>query len=189
MRKIPRSKTIPVPLGIHPALFTRVTGRAIRSETASELFSPPLTAVRNEGGFMKNLRSALVALTVLFMAAAAHAQTAKVKATIPFNFVAGDRAYSAGDYVFSNDGVVLKVASTEGTSASELLLSHACEKATAADKTMVVFHQMGSNYFLQQIWIAGAAQGRELPRSKSEIQLAQNHEKSESIIVAANIVK
>jgi hypothetical protein len=136
---------------------------------------------------MKNLRSALVALAVLFMAATAHAQT--VKATVPFNFIAGDRAYPAGDYVFSNNSGVIQISSMKNTTSDELLLSHAVQKTMSSDRTIVVFHHMGSDYFLQQIWVAGDVQGRELPKSKSEIRLAQNHEKPESIIVAANIVK
>jgi hypothetical protein len=154
-----------------------------------KLFPRQLTASLNEGGFMKSLRSALVALTVLLVATAAHAQSAKVAGTIPFNFVAGDRAYPAGDYVISNDGSVLRIANTENMSNDELILSHACEKATPSDRTKLVFRQMGGEYFLHQIWVDGETRGRELPRSKTERQLAQNHEKSESIIVAANLVK
>jgi hypothetical protein len=135
---------------------------------------------------MKNLRSVLVALAVLFMTTAAHAQESKVAATIPFNFVAGDRAYPAGDYVFSSDGAVFEIISAEPTS---IMLSHACQNATFSTTTKVVFSQMGGAYFLKQIWVAGDSQGRELPRSKVEIRLAQTHEKSEAVIVAANIVK
>lgn len=138
---------------------------------------------------MKNLRSALVALAVLFLATAAHAQTSRVKATVPFNFVAGDRAYPAGDYLFANNGPILKVSSTENASSSEMLQSLACEKSAPSEKTVVVFQRMGGEYFLQQIWIAGDTRGRELPPSKSERHLAQNHEKSEPVIVAANVVK
>lgn len=138
---------------------------------------------------MKTLRSALVAFAVLFVATAAHAQTTKVAATIPFNFVAGDRAYPAGDYLFSNDGKVLRIANAEDDSADKMVLSQACETVKPSDKTKVVFRQMGSNYFLKEIWVAGETRGRELPKSKSETQLAQNHENSESIIIAANLVK
>jgi hypothetical protein len=48
---------------------------------------------------------------------------------------------------------------------------------------------MEGYYFLRQIWVAGDSRGRELPRSHSETQLAQNHEKAKSVIVAANIVR
>ena len=47
---------------------------------------------------MKNLRPFFFALTALFMATAAHAQHESVKATVPFDFVVGNRAYPAGEY-------------------------------------------------------------------------------------------
>lgn len=134
---------------------------------------------------MKNLRSILAAFAVLLMATAAHAQQ-KITATVPFNFVAGDRAYPAGDYTIGADGVVLKIANGEKT---EVMLSQACESLTPSADTKLVFDRMGGSYFLRQIWVAGNSRGRELPRSHSEMQLAQNHEKSESVIVAANITR
>jgi len=137
---------------------------------------------------MKNLRYALVAFAVLLMATAAHAQQTKVAATIPFTFVAGNHAYPAGDYLFSNNGVVLQIINSE-QGIGDMILSQGCEKVTPPTETKVVFRQMGDYYFLQQIWVAGRSTGRELPKSTSEVRLAQNHEKSNSVIVAANIVK
>lgn len=134
---------------------------------------------------MKNLRSSLVALAVLFMATAAHAQH-RVTATVPFNFVAGDRAYPAGDYSITADGVVLQIANADKR---EMVLSQACESTKPPAQTELVFDSMGGTYFLRQIWVAGNSRGRELPRSHLEMQLAQNHEKAESVIVAANIVR
>ena len=135
---------------------------------------------------MKNLRSILAALAVLLMATAAHAQSTKVAATVPFNFVAGDRAYPAGEYTIGSDGVILKITNAEKT---EVMLSQACESLTPSADTKLVFDSMGGSYFLRQIWVAGNSRGRQLPRSHSEMQLAQNHEKSESVIVAANITR
>jgi hypothetical protein len=142
-------------------------------------------AFRFEGGFMKNLRSILAALAVLLMATAAHAQQ-RITATVPFNFVAGDRAYPAGDYSITADGVVLQIANADKR---EMVLSQACESNKPSADTKLVFDSMGGNYFLRQIWVGGESRGRELPRSHSEMQLAQNHEKSKSVIVAANIVR
>jgi hypothetical protein len=70
-----------------------------------------------------------------------------------------------------------------------MVLSQACESAKPSADTKLVFQSMGGNYFLRQIWVAGESRGRELPRSHTEAQLAQNHAKSESVIVAANIVR
>jgi CheY-like chemotaxis protein len=66
---------------------------------------------------------------------------------------------------------------------------HACLSAEPAKKTVLVFRRVGDEYFLYRIWTAGNTAGRELPAPKRETQLARNGEKSEEIIVAANITK
>src|ERR1700674_4638614 len=91
--------------------------------------SPPLNAFRFEGGSMKNLRSILAALAVLLMATAAHAQQRTLSATVPFNFIVGDRVYPAGDYLFRNSDSVLKITNTEQAK-TEVTLSNACESVT-----------------------------------------------------------
>lgn len=136
---------------------------------------------------MKNLRSVLTVLAVLLTATAAQAQRTAVSATVPFNFVVGDRAYPAGEYSFTEKDTVLQIANSEQTVG--VVLSNACANATPATKTKLVFHRMGDYYFLDQIWIAGHGTGRELTRSRTEIRLAENHEKMETVIVAANISK
>jgi hypothetical protein len=135
---------------------------------------------------MKNLRSILAALVVLLMATAAHAQQPIVSATVPFNFAVGDRAYPAGNYLFKNDGSVLIITDSDRAK-SEVTLSHSRESAARSADTKLVFDAMGGYYFLRQIWVAGDLIGRELPRSRAEVRLAQNHEQQESVIVAANI--
>lgn len=135
---------------------------------------------------MKNLRSIMAALAVLLMATAAHAQQTKVSATVPFNFVVGDRAYPAGDYVFSNSNAVLKITNTEQAK-TEMALSIACENVAPSASTKLVFDSMGGYFFLRQIWVESDYSGRELPRSRTEVRLAQNHEQVEPVIVAANI--
>jgi hypothetical protein len=135
---------------------------------------------------MKNLRSILAALAVLLMATAAHAQQRTLSASVPFNFIVGDRAYPAGDYLFRNSDSVLKITNTEQAK-TDVTLSNACESVTPSADTKLVFDRMGGYYFLRQIWVAGSFTGRELRRSRTEIRLAQTHEKQESVIVAANI--
>ncbi len=136
---------------------------------------------------MKNIRSILTVLVALLtMATAAQAQHTKVSANIPFNFVVGDRAYPAGEYSFTNSGVVLQITNAEHTGMG-LLLSQACQSARPSETTKLVFQKMGAYYFLQQIWVAGNSSGRELPTSRTEVRLAQNQEESKSVIVAAVI--
>ena len=136
---------------------------------------------------MKNIRFILTVIAALLtMATAAQAQHTKVSATIPFNFVVGDRAYPAGDYAFTNSGVVLQI-NNAGQTGTQMLLSQSCERARPSETTKLVFQKMGDYYFLQQIWVEGNSSGRELPKSRTEVRLAQNHEQANSVIVAAVI--
>lgn len=137
---------------------------------------------------MKNLKYFLSTLVVLAMATAAHAQTA-VKATIPFDFVVGNQAYSAGEYTVKSIGTgtnLLRIDNVQDGSA-RMLLSNSCEHLVPREKTAMVFHRVGDHYFLTQIWIQGNSEGREFPMSRSELQISQNREKPELVIVAANI--
>ena len=138
---------------------------------------------------MKHLRSILLALTVLLLATAAQAQTANVKASIPFDFVVGDHAYSAGEYTVksvSQGSAAIRIDNAD-ESEKGISLSSACEKLQPATQTTLVFQRVGNSYFLYQIWTEGNSAGREFPKSKREVQLAKNNSKPELVMVAANI--
>jgi len=138
---------------------------------------------------MKNLRSVLLALTVLLLATAAQAQTTNVKANIPFDFVVGGHAYSAGEYTVKSmpqSSVAIRIDNAD-ESEQGVTLSGTCEKAQPATQTTLVFQRLGNNYFLYQIWTEGNSAGREFPMSKKEVQLAKNYGKPQLVIVAANI--
>jgi hypothetical protein len=140
---------------------------------------------------MKNLRSILLALTVLLLATAAQAQTTNVKASIPFNFVVGDHAYPAGEYTvksLSQGSAAIRIDNAdESEKGVTLSLSCTKNKGQRADGTTLVFQRMGDSYFLYQVWTAGNSLGREFPMSKKEVQLAKNYSKPELVIVAANL--
>jgi len=138
---------------------------------------------------MKNLRSILFALTVLLMATAAQAQQTSVRANVPFDFVIANHAYPAGEYALKSmgvNGVPIRVDNIQEET-SKVALSDTCTSNEAATSTKLVFHRVGDSYFLYQIWQQGQTSGREFPLSRAERQIAQNHEKAELVVVAANI--
>jgi hypothetical protein len=140
---------------------------------------------------MKNLRSVFFTLTVLLLATAAQAQQTKVKANVPFDFVAGDRVYSAGEYTLksmNDSGVPIRIDGDLEVKAA-IIPSSPCTGNSAATLTKVVFHRMGDHYFLYQVWIEGNSTGRQFPKSTEEVQLAQNHEKPEIVIVAGVVAR
>jgi hypothetical protein len=130
-----------------------------------------------------------LALTVLLLATAAHAQSTNVKASIPFDFVVGDHAYSAGDYTVKSltmSGVAIRIDNAD-KSDKGMTLSNACSSSQPATGTKLVFQRLGDHYFLYQVWEKGNAEGREFPKGKAEVQLAKNYDKPELVIVTANI--
>jgi hypothetical protein len=123
------------------------------------------------------------------MATAAQAQQTSVRASVPFDFVVGNQAYPAGEYAMKSllgSGVPIRVENVQEET-SKIVLSEACTSSNAATSTRLVFHRVGDSYFLYQIWQQGNTEGREFPVSRAERQIAQNHEKAELVIVAANI--
>ena len=141
------------------------------------------------GPFARFWRSILLALTVLLLATVAQAQTTNVKASIPFNFVVGDHAYTAGEYTvtsLSQGSAAIRIDNAHEAEKG-ITLSIACQRAQAPTQTTLVFHRLGDNYFLYQIWTEGNSSGLQFRVSKKEVQLAENHSKPELVIVAANI--
>jgi len=138
---------------------------------------------------MKKLPSVLGVLAVLLMATATQAQQMKMNADVPFEFVAGDRAYPAGEYslkALAVNNAVLQITNVE-KGASSFLLSNGCRNATPSTQTKLVFRRIGDEYFLEQVWIEGRESGRQIPVSRTETQLVRNHEKAEVVIVAASL--
>ena len=138
---------------------------------------------------MKNLRSILFVLAAILLVPVARAQQNGVKADVPFDFVVGNRAYPAGEYILKaalSDGGVIRIENLNEVSAA-FTSSNPCSKVTPSAETKLVFHRMGGHYFLYQMWTAGNLTGREFPKGRIEVELAQNHETPEVVIVAANI--
>jgi len=138
---------------------------------------------------MKNLRSVLLALTVLLLATAAQAQTTNITAKIPFGFIVGNQTYSAGEYTvrsMSQSSPAIRIDNAD-ESEKGITLANVCRSGGAADATTLVFQRLGDNYFLYQVWTDGSNTGREFPMTKTQTRLAKNYSKPELVIVAANI--
>jgi hypothetical protein len=140
---------------------------------------------------MKNFRFILFVLAAILLVPAARAQQNGVKADVPFDFVVGNRAYPAGEYILKvalTDGGVIRIENTNEVSAA-FTSSNPCSKGMPSAETKLVFHRMGGHYFLYQMWTAGNRTGREFPKGRIEVELAQNHETPEAVIVAAVLTR
>ena len=140
---------------------------------------------------MKCLRSAFLGLGLLLAVSAAHAQESGVKANIPFDFVAGNQVLPAGEYLVTpegSSGQVVLIRSSDNK-AAKFASAFNCSSARPSDSTKLVFHTMGGRYYLYQIWRQGFDHGRELPKSKTELQLAKNGDTSGEFVLAANTTR
>jgi hypothetical protein len=139
---------------------------------------------------MKKAFSFILVAASLLLASGAQAQGIHVRVDVPFDFTIDKTSYAAGNYdiqALNTSSQALVLSSDKQRRA--LVLPHACAKMQGAEDTVLVFHRVGDEYFLYQIWVAGSDMGREFTAPKREARLARNGEKSQEIIVAANLVK
>ena len=97
-----------------------------------------------------------------------------VTATIPFDFVVGDKTLPAGRYIVSaatNDGTGLRIENRDGKYLA-FRLSNPVAQKSQKHQVKMVFNRYGQQYFLTQIW-SGDGSGRELRPSKMERNLQQ----------------
>jgi len=139
---------------------------------------------------MKKQLFALLGLGLLFATASAYAQTA-LKANVPFNFIVAGKTLPAGEYTVVNQGPVnqvILIRSDEGKTAI-LSLTQPCSSLNPSAKTKLVFHSMAGRYFLYQIWTQGNSSGRQLPKSKAEVELAKNTDTTGEFVLAARLTR
>jgi hypothetical protein len=144
--------------------------------------------VSSRGGFMKKQLLALVGLGLLLATASASAQTVPLKANIPFNFIVNKAELPAGEYTLQSLGssdTVMLIQSTDSQIA-KMVSPNACASSKPLTASKLVFHRYGSEYFLAQIWTAGYEQGKELPKSSRETEVAQDYA-VQNVVLAATL--
>ena len=121
--------------------------------------------------------------------AVANAQTLKVKANVPFDFVVGKTTMPAGAYTIDAllpSSSALAIRNRDAKVGSVVLAGSATSYEPSAD-THLVFRRYGDRYFLSAIWVQGERSGREFQMSKREIEMAKSSAPSENVIVLASL--
>jgi len=121
----------------------------------------------------------LVLISIVALSALANAQTlgSRLKANIPFDFTVSGKKFAAGQYSIvrlnlSAGDQILSISSVDDhTRAFPLTIP--VDTRVAKDKSTLVFHRYGDEYFLAQVWPAGATTGRAFFKSSRERQLEQ----------------
>ena len=120
-----------------------------------------------------NIAIAMIIVVGAFTVSA-HAQTPgnqKVVANIPFSFNVGTKNLPAGKYTItvvnpSSDRKALQVRSADGRSTAITLTSGV--QGNASEKTKLVFHRYGDQYFFAQAQMAGETVSLAALASKAE---------------------
>lgn len=124
----------------------------------------------------KKLYSTFAMLSLFFMLAVVSVQAqseSKLAVNIPFDFQIGNKVLPAGEYsvkrltqtsmlIRSADGQRSAIAVTPRTARTG-------ENEKAAQERLV-FHKLGNQYFLAQVWMNKGSEGRELNKSDAERQ-------------------
>lgn len=122
--------------------------------------------------------SFLIALTVMTVGSAQGQSLANgIQVNVPFDFIVADKTLPAGEYSirriepFSSENVLV-ISSVDGPE-TVTRLTNAVEARDPKEWTAVVFHRYGDQYFLFQVWPAGANTGRVLIKSHAERKIEQ----------------
>ena len=112
-----------------------------------------------------------------------------VLANIPFAFTVGNMTLPAGEYRVEkvrDSSPALLIQRTD-RSASMIVITSRVEVNAPQAQTKLIFRRYGKESFLSQVWTAGNARGRELPKSRKEKEqglLARNETPDQVTIVA-----
>ena len=116
----------------------------------------------------------LVIMTMIAVGTPAQAQSLEYRltATIPFDFKVSDKKFQAGEYSLvraqqTSGDTIVRISSKDG----HININRwtvPVERLNSQDKATLIFHRYGDEYFLAEVWPAGANTGRLLPKSRGE---------------------
>jgi hypothetical protein len=131
----------------------------------------------------------LSTLTLALVSAAVSAQmpAPRSQVDVPFEFQVGSSHLTAGRYVISNPERILLF--VQGAKHSALTLSMREQNSTPVKVGKVVFHRYGNQYFLREVWMAGASERIDCPQShaEQEARRTRNGDKRASLPTPTNV--
>ncbi len=111
-------------------------------------------------------------VVAIFAALGLHAQSIDTRATIPFDFHAGQQLMPAGEYVIHAQGSAVLLRGADGRSPGTIFLTNRTTSGDPPDARLD-FQRYGSEYFLRAIWSPITRDGRQVPQTACERELAR----------------
>lgn len=136
---------------------------------------------------MKKQALTLVGVLGLLLAAGSvFAQSGEIRANVPFDFVVNHVTLPAGQYTVTTAGAGNMALMIRGFDKGVMLVNAIpAQKASASDRTKLVFRCYGDHCFLAQIWTEGSARGRILPKNGHESELALDSTSHDRVLFAS----
>ncbi len=126
---------------------------------------------------MKNLKQLVVAAGFAVLACTGlHAQSIDMRATIPFDFHAGDTLMPAGEYVIHAQDPWIILKHLDGGKAAGALMTNAASRGNSTGDSRLVFNRYGDTYFLTTVWNQSSGEGRQVPETARQKELAKRGE-------------
>jgi hypothetical protein len=126
----------------------------------------------------KYLSGIVLGLILVLSAVPGHADdTKKIKVTIPFDFLVGNKQLKAGDYVvqsWGRSGSGAFLFKSEDGSAQQVVFAVPVETNKTGNHERLVFHRYGDEQFAAQVWFMGDEEGYELIPGGREKESAAN---------------
>jgi hypothetical protein len=132
------------------------------------------------------LRTVVVFVIGLVGAVTVSAQSATVRANIPFSFVVNGSSLPAGEYTLRQQDSqrAMIIRETDNGVGDLTLAAPITAEPSQPGTARLVFHRYGNEYFLSQVWIRGG-QGEKVPLTRRELDLIASADvPSESVTVA-----
>ena len=108
---------------------------------------------------MKTRTIVAFSLTVLLAVTFGLAQSRNVRAKIPFEFTVAGKVFPAGEYTFTYDARLRRVAVSDSDKRSvdyvSIVTFLAAAMHTTPDDSHVVFDKIGNKHYLSELWIPG----------------------------------
>ena len=122
-----------------------------------------------------------VAFAGLLLLGSAVAQSGAIWATVPFDFVVGQKTLPAGDYKIALQGAALQLYRLDGNGAAFVMYTPSARNKNTSPR--LIFNRYGDRHFLAQAWISDM--GHDLSKSSQEIQYALEQKKNIEVLASA----
>ena len=121
---------------------------------------------------------------VLWAAISLCAQGIPMSVHVPFGFYVGKSILPSGDYTVDRvSPSVVRVRSVDCKS-SVMIQANATSSFPTPSEDKLVFNRYGDEYYLSQIWRAGYDTGRELLKTRREVEIAAKMRSGAEAVIA-----